>query len=360
MVKVTESSCDTNSRPWLRRALFHLSFITATILGQYARAGTTELAIYSPSYVVPGSILWSNLAACLVMGLLQELNVAKWFAEPELKSFFTTLTTGFCGAYSSYSTLMLETFQQSTSLGPANIAQSTKLPNRAYGIMEFLAVLLTQLFVSMGAYLFGRGLGKSVIVPLTRAKPEHEAESEKDSASSPQGWVIRSLSVMQIIFALLAVPLLALIIVLTCVYGNYSRGKWTLPALFAVFAGYLRYELSNWLNGVIKTFPMGTFVANEFAVLLIAVFQLVMRGRRGYHQVSPVAHTINSCHVTNALISGFCGTLSTTSTFINEGYKLEFVHMLLYYLTTTSVSYCLLVIILGSYAWTRGLTTPLC
>lgn len=294
------------------------------------------------------------------MGLLQELNAAQWFAADDLKPFFTTLTTGFCGAYSSYATLMLETFQQSTNLAPSNIANGEKLPNRAYGIMEFLAVLLTQLFVSMSSYLFGRGLGKSIVVPTTRAPDAHEKKVESASEPGPKPWVLHTLRLLQWVFAILALPLIALIIVLTCVYGNYSRGKWTLPALFGIFGGYLRYELSNWLNAVVKSFPIGTFAANQFAVLTIAVFQLVIRGRKNYHEVLPVAHTVNSCRVTTALMGGFCGSLSTISTFINEGYKLEFVAMLIYYLASTATSYCLLVIVLGSYAWTRGLTNALC
>lgn len=349
--------------------IFHFTYVSATVLGNYAREGTTVLATYDPSYVESGSVLWSNLTSCVVMGMLQELNSAKWFAPSDLKSFFTVLTTGFCGAYSSYSTLMLETFQQSTSLSPSNIKNHTKLPNRAFGMKEFLAVLLTQLFTSMGAYLFGRGLSKSIIVPLTSNKnivqsDQNEEEDKQAMVENtglvPKPWVQKMVRFYQWSLALLAIPFVATILVLTLVYGNYSRGKWTLFALFGIFGGYLRYYLSNWCNGWIKNFPMGTFIANELAVILIACFQIILRGRKNYHEQRPVAHTVNSCHVTTSLVSGFCGSLSTISTFINEAYKLEFNYMLIYYFVTISVSYSLLVVIMGSYSWTRGLTIPMC
>lgn len=349
--------------------IFHLAYVSATILGNYAREGTTALATYTPSYVESGSVLWSNLTSCIVMGMLQELNSAKWFAPDDVKSFFTVLTTGFCGAYSSYSTLMLETFQQSTSLSPSNIKNHTKLPNRAFGMKEFLAVLLTQLFTSMGAYLFGRGFSKSIIVPLTNKKnvvqKSQNGEENKDTTVEttelvPKPWVHKMVRLFQWLLVLLAIPLIAIILVLTLVYGNYSRGKWTLFALFGIFGGYLRYYLSNWCNGWIKSFPMGTFIANEFAVILIACFQIIVRGRKNYHESKPVAHSVNSCHVTSSLISGFCGSLSTISTFINEAYKLKFNSMLVYYFISVFVSYSLLVVIMGSYSWTRGLTTPMC
>lgn len=349
--------------------IFHLTYVSATILGNYAREGTTALATYKPSYVESGSSLWSNLTACIVMGMLQELNIAKWFAPDDLKSLFTALSTGFCGAYSSYSTLMLEIFQQSASLSPSHIKEHTKLPNRAFGMKEFLAVFFTQLFTSMGAYLFGRGLAKSIIVPLTSDKKvaPDEQNKEQDKLTStdntelvPKPWVHTMVRICQWLLALLAIPIAVTILVLTLVYGNYSRGKWTLFSLFGIFGGYLRYYLSNWCNGWVAAFPMGTFIANEFAVILIACFQIVLRGRKNYHEQLPVAHSINSCHVTSSLISGFCGSLSTISTFINEGYKLGFNNMIIYYFVSVFVSYSLLVVIMGSYSWTRGLTIPVC
>lgn len=351
---------------------FHLSFVTASILGNYARVGLSTLSNYQPSYVSGGSILWSNLSSCMFMGTLQVLKQAKWFEDERVKPLFVVLTTGFCGAFSSYSTMMLEIFLHSTSLETSNIAHGTKLPNRAYGIMEFLSVLLTQLLVSMGAYLFGRGAASSIIVPfssqVTNMQKGDEVESIEDEAKLksedwklvPKPWVIKTLLLIHWTFSLLAIPLVALIIVLTCVYGNYSRGIWTLPQIFGIFGSYLRFELANWFNSQNNAFPLGTFIANEFAVILIAVFQVIYRGRRGYGESLPIASTPNQCHISTALISGFCGSLSTISTFINEGYKLEFVEMLVYYGTTISVSYCFIVIILGSYAWTRGLTEPLC
>lgn len=350
----------TYESTWHRAVFFHLPFITSTILGQYARAGTTALADYKPSYVASGSVIWSNFAACMLMGLMQELHAAEWFTDPTVKPFFTAITTGFCGCYSSFSTLMLETFEHSASLTPSDIQHGTKLPNRAYGIMEFLSVVLTQLLGSMGAYLFGRGIAKSIVVPLTSFETVEKREDTPSPARVPKPWVRTFVWTTQILLNVLAIPLIALIIVLTCVYGNYSRGSWTLPALFAIFGKYLRYYLSVSFNGLIKDFPVGTFIANQSAVIFVSVFELVLRGRKNYHEILPVTHTVNSCHVISALLSGFCGALSTTSTFINEGYNLEFNHMLIYFASTIATAYCLLVIILGSYAWTRGLTLPLC
>ncbi|CAI4903702.1 BPG_G0053420.mRNA.1.CDS.1 [Saccharomyces cerevisiae] len=93
---------------------------------------------------------------------MQSLNAYTWMKDHQV--LFLGVTTGYCGALSSFSSMLLEMFEHSTNLTNGNIANHTKLPNRAYGIMEFLSVLLVHLMVSMGSLIFGRQLGKEVIV----------------------------------------------------------------------------------------------------------------------------------------------------------------------------------------------------
>lgn len=339
--------------------LFLLSFVTASILGSYARFGVSRLANYEPSYVSSGSVLWSNLTSSMLMGMFQIFKIHDYFEARGLAPFFGVVTTGFCGTFSSYSSMMLETFLNSTSLTISDLAQGSKLPNRAYGILEFLSTILANLFISTSAYLFGRELAAHVVVPLTSDIEEPEDKLEL-SKRVPKLWVHRTLQVVHALFILMAIPLTALFIVLACVYDNSSQGIWTLPPLFAIAGSYIRFELSNWLNGINKDFPIGTFTANQLGSLLIAVFQIIYRGRRNFGDDLTVARTVRQCRVITGLTSGFSGGLSTISTFINEGYRLGFTDMLIYYATSVAVSYSLIVIILGSYAWTRGLTSPLC
>lgn len=343
---------------------FILAFTTASILGNYARVGLNTLTDYSPSYVASGSILWSNLTSCFIMGMLQVLKKGGWFEPADMNHIFVVLATGFCGSFSSYSSMMMEMFLYSTSLTPADISKSLKLPNRAYGIMEFLSVLLVQLFVSIGSYIFGRSVAKNFLLPFgpesyqSQDKNELEPESPVPIGESYWGW--ETLKWVQWTLSVMAIPLVALIIVLTCVYNNNSRSKWTLPQLFAIPGSFLRYYLALWLNQNIKSFPLGTFFANELAVLTMAVFTMCARGKSGYGSSIPIASSLTQCRVVSALSSGFCGSLSTISTFINEGYNLPLAHALIYYAISISTSYILEVILLGSMAWTRGLTIPVC
>lgn len=346
------------------RTSFLLAFTSASILGTYTRVGLNELSSYEPSYVAPGSVLWSNLVACMIMGMLQDLKKGGWFEPDELSNTFVVLTTGYCGALSSYATMMLEMFLHSTSLMPSDISNGIKLPNRAYGIMEFLSVLLVQLIVSMGSYVFGRSFAKHLILPLG---PQMDLPEEKNELVPEPSvseikvlWTYKAVKTFHLVLSISAVPLIALIVVLSGVYNNKSRSLWTLPELLCIPGGLLRYYLAVWFNPSLEFFPLGTFYANQFAVITLAAFTMCLRGRSNADLSMPIAKTITQCHVLSALSTGFSGTLSTISTFINEGYHLPLSKALIYYGLSIGGSYCLLVVMLGSIAWTRGLTNSLC
>ncbi|CCF58264.1 hypothetical protein KAFR_0E01100 [Kazachstania africana CBS 2517] len=368
-----------SSSLWKSRIHFFSVYISATILGTFTREGITQLSNYSYSYVAASSVIWSNFVACMIMGICQGLNDKQyaWFSG-DMSDLFVALTTGYCGSVSSFSTMMIEIFEHSASLTTSNIKNSTKLPNRAYGIMEFLSVVILQLFVSMSSLIFGRKLASDVLVyycstskliPVqdsdtdeSQSSPNHKFESKPKMTETfpPNKLMSGLLRLLDTLLYILAIPLIALLIVLVCVYNNYARARYTLGPLFGIFGSLLRFYLSLYANPLSKTFPIGTFIANIFATLVLSIITLVTHGKQHFHSAIPVAHSKTACRVATALGTGFCGCLSTISTFINEAYKLPFRSMLVYYFVSIFVGYCIVVITLGSYAWTRGLTNSVC
>ncbi|SCU80445.1 LADA_0B07492g1_1 [Lachancea dasiensis] len=315
-----------------------LAFVFASILGNYSRLALTTLTDYPGAYVEGPTILWSNIAACFIMGLMQIIYRYK-VISPLL---FTAITTGYCGSLSSFSSLMVELFEHSADQLQSNVES---YPNNGYAIMEFLAVLFVQLLACMCSHIFGLFVAKELALSFK--------DFESKELSLPARRVRHGFDIIEKIVMALALPVLVVQIVLAGVYGNFSR-YWTLSAIFAFPGTQLRYGLSKWLNPTLKYFPLGTFAANVFGSLVLAILTLVSRGKSqdGSYIVAPgsTAQT-----VVIALGNGFCGCLTTISTFINECHRLSLSRVVIYYFCSIFFSFCLVVVTLGSYAWTRGI-----
>ncbi|SCU78759.1 LANO_0A03906g1_1 [Lachancea nothofagi CBS 11611] len=314
-----------------------VAFIFFSILGNYSRLGLTKLTDYSGSYVQSPTVLWANLAACFIMGLMQTMFHYKVF-NPLM---FTAITTGYCGALSSYSSLIVEIF-----IHAANQTSSTAhaFPNRAYGIMEFLAVLLVQILVSMCSHIFGLYVAKEFATYFENFETKELSLAARRTH--------RIFTIIGKVVLVISLPVLIIQIVLAAVYNNSSR-YWTLSAIFAFPGTMLRYILSKQLNSKIKHFPLGTFTANVLGTLLLAIFTLLTRGKR--QDGSAIIQSSTTDAVVIALGNGFCGCLTTVSTFINECHRLPLRNTMIYYFFSIFVSFSLVVVTLGSYAWTRGL-----
>lgn len=113
-------------------------------------------------------------------------------------------------------------------------------------------------------------------------------------------------------------------------------------ALLFSFPGTLsRYLLSVHLNPRLKLFPLGTFVANTFGTALLGTLQ-VLQSIRAPDTLSP-----NACSVLKGLADGYCGCLTTVSTFAAEVDALENRKSWLYVAISWLVSQILLAIIIG-------------
>ncbi|CAL1706778.1 unnamed protein product [Somion occarium] len=115
-------------------------------------------------------------------------------------------------------------------------------------------------------------------------------------------------------------------------------------ALLFSFPGTLsRYLLSIYLNPALSLFPLGTFTANMFGTAMLGVFH-VLQGLR-----SPLSP--NACAVMQGLADGYCGCLTTVSTFAVEVVTLEEEKSWFYVVLSWVTAQLLLLVILGPSYW---------
>jgi len=121
------------------------------------------------------------------------------------------------------------------------------------------------------------------------------------------------------------------------------RHQATAALLFSYPGTLTRYLLSISLNPRMKTLPLGTFMANSIGTALLGLFH-VLQGLS-----SPVSP--NTCSVLQGLGDGYCGCLTTISTFVAEIVTLEGWKASLYTTVSWVTGQLLLLVIMGSSFW---------
>ena len=66
------------------------------------------------------------------------------------------------------------------------------------------------------------------------------------------------------------------------------------------------------------------------------------------------------CQVLQGMMDGFCGCLTTVSTWVVELQGLRVRHAYLYGSISVGIGVGLMVIVMGSFLWTVGFQAPLC
>lgn len=124
------------------------------------------------------------------------------------------------------------------------------------------------------------------------------------------------------------------------------RHQATAALLFAFPGTLTRYLLSVHLNSLMKAIPLGTFVANSAGTALLGALTVLMN--MSNNPVSPGA-----CSILRGLSDGYCGCLTTVSTFAVEVLGLKGWRGFRYALVSWSVGQLLLLVILGPSFWSN-------
>lgn len=319
----------------------YANILAGSIWGVLARKGIMALTEYSGSYVK--GVIWANFVACFVMGALVRSEMM-WaglldeslFATKASIPLYAGLATGFCGSCSSFSSFIMEIFSYAANLPPT----ASHYPNAAYGILNLLQVLAAQMTVSFGGFRSGTHFSSW----LDKKKELTLAEYR----------------ILDLTNCILGLAAYIVVIVLVATESEGAWRSWTLLCLFAPYGAILRFYLSKRLNAMIDNFPLGTFTANFGGTTLLTIFTLLTRGKAHVTSMLPIVSDIQSCHVLVALDDGFCGCLTTVSTFVVELSSLKLRYSSFYGTVSILLSFSMIVLIAGSYNWAVGFTSAVC
>lgn len=370
---------------FLRTAYIVSYLIIFSFIGTLLRLVIESITFY-PGTPVTTSVLWANVGGSMIMGFLsedQELfrfeevestipqserdnraqRAAHLVAHKKTVPLYIGLTTGFCGSLTSFSTFARDVFLALSNNMPvpagsypgvslfAPSAVGSKAPNGGFSFMALIAVLYTEI----GLSLIGLFLGAHMAICVSPWTP-----------SLAQRWLRKLLDPLTVILACLSwITVICLVVLLPHSEKGialWSPETWRGPALFSlVFApvGTLaRFFLALKLNSRIASFPLGTFVANVGGTMVLGMaFSLqhapIVSSRLGGGRAI-------GCQVLQGIMDGFCGSLTTVSTWVLELADLRRKHAYIYGSLSAAVGVCALIIEIGSLQWTRGLTTPAC
>lgn len=374
----------------LATEIYTISYLVFfSLIGTLSRLGLQALTFY-PGAPVQIGLLWANVGGSLIMGFLSEdrkLFREEWgnpsspkqekghdeekgkplhrspsagqrhAAVKKTMPLYIGLATGFCGSFTSFSSFMRDCFFALSNALQVPISHPSTAPisetltvhrNPGYSFMAVLAVLIITIGLSLGALQLGAHLALG-LEPFTPSIPFLFARKVVDRS----------------------VVLLALACWLGAIFmaiwppdrpggpvssnASWAQETWRGQALFAlVFAPpgcLLRFYASLHLNGKIKSFPLGTFAVNIFGTMMEAIFLDLQR--------MPIGGMVG-CQILQGMSDGFCGCLTTVSTWVVELTGLRLRHAYFYGLMSVGVALGMMVIITGSLQWTDGFKSLLC
>ncbi|KAK2041791.1 CrcB-like protein [Colletotrichum somersetense] len=319
------------------------------IFGTLARLGLQALTTY-PGAPVSFGVLWANVGGSLVMGFLAEdrwLFRPQWapdavFIDPAAAArahlatkktipLYIGLATGFCGSFTSFSSFIRDVFLAVTNDLPGAGAAPR---NGGYSFMAALAVVLTTVSLCLSALVAGAHLA-AALEPDTRPAAHPLARKILDGCAVFLGWGAWLGAV-----ALAASP-----------PHDAWRGQAVFSLIFAPVGCLARFYVSRWLNPRASTFPLGTFVVNVAGVAVLGMcWDLGHAGLGG----------VVGCQVLQGVEDGFCGCLTTVSTWVAELTALRRRHAYVYGASSVVVGFAVLVVVMGSMRWTEGFGPLLC
>jgi fluoride exporter len=334
--------------------------ILFSMFGTLARIGVEALTLY-PNSPFPSRVLWANLGGSFLMGFLAEdrqLFRHEWGSPDPVAPasnhvkvkktipLYIGLATGFCGSFTSFSSYIRDCFlaltnalQSPSPTSPYHLDPDIAHRNGGFSFLALLAIMITHPAVSIAALQVGAQFAL-LLQPVIPALPFRITRRVFDS--------------------------LAVLLGFGCWFGAVLLAIWppgddihwrfraVMPLVFAPPGCLLRFYASKHLNAIVPSFPLGTFAVNIFGTAVLGMAYDLQ------HASNIGASHAQGCTVLEGVMEGFCGCLTTVSTWVAELTGLRRRHAWIYGTISVAVALSLMLVIMGSMGWTVGFSEPIC
>jgi CrcB protein len=335
--------------------LYTISYLVLfSILGALARVGLQALTTYASAPVHAASV-WSNFAGCLVMGYLTEDRVLFYIRDLDTIRYddvdeknkahatwkkamplYMGLTTGFCGSLTTFSSFIRDMFlamANDINPSPHHDAQSA-----GQSFMALMSILVATISLSICGFL----LGRNIALGLESAATRHTRR-------------LVPYRFIDIVAPGAALGAWSASIVLACLTSSSWPGTKVVTTLaFAPVGCLLRFILSMHLNGR-WWIPIGTLTANFLGTATIAAAWI------GSHMTHTVGSTMVGCILlTSGVEDGFCGCLTTVSTWVAELFVLRRGVAFLYGILSVAACFAVLTTMMAPVRWSGRYSEAVC
>ncbi len=277
-------------------------------------------------------VLYPNIIGSFIMGFVVA-NKDQFFNSTNDKvtrALYVAITSGFCGSLTTFSSWAIESnknFFLQMDLSYGNHFGSYN----GGRFFEWLTSMIIGAVVPLATLRFGKYLAStSANTNESEIPPGQNGCATVLNYINDYSVIILSLISTALVIGIpIAVDQTWIFIVYTCIFG----------AIGAI----TRYFLSK-LNSRNPKFPIGTFACNVIGTLLMATFILLSKFAVDYYDVSTQALLFG-------LVNGFCGCLTTISSFVNELDTLAPRDAYIYGISTSFISQFGIMVIYNAYAY---------
>nr|CAG8537792.1 7912_t:CDS:2 [Entrophospora candida] len=308
-----------------RRVVVISILIPFSIIGALIRVKLTNLHSYQEAPVF--SQIYPQFVGCVIMGFC--LSRKNFIMERYLPLYFG-LTIGLCGSITTFSSWILLTIKLLINY-PNNYSNGQN-------VLASLAAIGITIGMSVSGLRFGEHLGDFIL-------SSQRFKSTNLHKISTKPFNLKELSVIDWIIVGFSLTSFALIIILLAIIQLDRNLLFII--IFSPIGTFVRLWLSRY-NRITKFFPIGTFAANILGSTILGILYLLGHGT--------ISSNTGCDLISSGLADGFCGCLTTISTFTAEITTLPKKRAYAYALSSTITALVIVTLIVGSYNWKIGLS----